>query len=287
MRMNLVRFLGLLLLMISIASSGCKKKNQENIQINIDSDSIMLQKKIEEAKQIFYSLPAPHEVASFLMENNESYFDIDLLNKTDNAYKYSSEASLAYNLGVYSADLSYATIFDQNQIEINYMSIAKSLAEQLGILSAFDQSTIDSLQKYITNRDKVMEIISETFMNSDAYLQDNDRQAVGAMMLIGGWIEGMYIASQLTDCQSVQNEKVTSAILDQKITVELIVDFLNNFKEDADLDIVEKDILDLLNLFNTLDTSVNDKGYLTISNGDFAKLCKKIKEIRTKIITLS
>lgn len=265
---------------------SCKNKTEDKDVTSIDSDSIVLQEKIEEAKEIYYSLPAPHEVATILFENNNTYFDKDILNQS-NADKYTSETAQAYNLGIYSADLSYASLFEENQTVIDYMSIVKGLAEQLGILGAFNDETINKLEKNINNRDEIMRIISESFMDSDAYLQENNRNELGAMILIGGWIEGLYIAEELSNQDANKNIPLVSSILEQQLSLELIVNFLKDFKKTKSLDIIKGDLSDLFKIYQSLSTDVTNEGYLVVDNTQFTKLCKKIKEIRNKLISLS
>jgi len=268
--------------------SSCKKeKKTDNNITEIDSDSLAFQKKIEEAKEIFYSLPAPHEVAELLTnQQNDAYFDQTLLNSLDNSEKYTTEVAKAYNLGIYSADLSYASLFEQNQIVIKYMAKNKVLAEQLGIINAFDDETLNKLQDNINNRDQIMRIISENFMNSDAYLQENNRQDIGAMILLGGWIEGMYIAMKLTDC-TTKNKKLVSSILEQKLSLELTVKFLEDYKNYDGLRLFYDDIKNLYEIYESIPTEIDDKGLLTTKESDFIKICKKIEKIRNKIVSLT
>lgn len=272
--------------LIFISLGSCKNKNEKSDISDIDSDSISLKIKIEEAKEIFYSLPAPHEVSMFLIKNSETFFDLDNLNK-ENSDKYTTEAAQAYNLGIYSADMSYASLFDQNQIVIDYMVKVKGLAEQLGILGAFNQETLDLLENNINNRDEIMRIISETFMDSDAYLQENNRHEIGAMILIGGWIEGLYLAKELSEGDASKNIPLVSSILEQQLSLELIVNFLVDFKETKSLNIVKNELSELLIIYQSLITNVTEDGYLIVDNVQFADLCEKIDEIRNKIINLS
>ena len=267
---------------------ACKKKDDEKVQNTVDSDSIELQTKIEQAKEIFYSLPAPNEVAELLTnKENDAYFSLDLLNKITNVDKYVTQTARAYNLGVYSADLSYASLYEQNQTVINYMATCKTIAEDLGILEAFDDSTINSLQENITNRDEVMRIISENFMNSDAYLQENHQQDVGAMILLGGWIEGMYIAVKLSECNVKKNPKLISSILEQKLSLELTMKFLEDYKKFDGLNKFYNEINELYEIYKNTSMDVDDKGLFTVKQKDFEKICNKIVEIRNKIVTLS
>ncbi len=273
----------------ALSAGSCKNdKNSDNKDtVVINTDSLNFDEKVEQAKEIFYSLPAPHEVATFLIQNDNTYFDIELLNSVQQAINYTTEASQAYNLGVYSADLSYASLFEQNQIVINYMATSKKLAEQLGILEAFDQETIKALEENVNNRDEVMRIISETFMDSDAYLQENERHEIGAMILIGGWIEGVYLAIKLSNGDPRSNIPLASSILEQQLSLELMVMFLKDFKGGEYLQNMKTDLVSLYDLYNSIETDVTDDGYLTAKPEDFKKLCDKIEEIRNKIVKLS
>ncbi len=267
---------------------SCKKKEDQKVQNTVDSDSIELQTKIEQAKEIFYSLPAPNEVAELLTnKENDAYFNLDLLNKVQNSDKYVTQTARAYNLGVYSADLSYASLYEQNQTVINYMAICKTIAEDLGIIEAFDDSTINSLQENITNRDEVMRIISENFMNSDAYLQENHQQDIGAMILLGGWIQGMYIAVKLSDCNVKKNPKLISSILEQKLSLELTMKFLEDYKDFDGLNKFYKEINELYEIYQNTPIDVDDQGLFTVKQKDFEKICNKIVEIRNKIVSLT
>ena len=273
---------------IVVALGACK--DEENIENDIlpDSDSVDVQVRMEHAKEIFYSLPAPHEVAMFLIENDETYFDQEILNDVNKYLNYTTQASQAYNLGVYSADLSYASLFEQNQIVINYMATTKMIAEQLGILEAFNQETIDQLEANVNNRDEVMRIISESFMDSDAYLQENSRHEIGAMILIGGWIEGVYLAVMLSDKDPSKNIPLASSILEQQLSLELMVLFLEDFDAtDTQLGLMKSDLQDLYDIYNSVETNVTDDGYLIVSEEEFGAICEKIKELREKIIELS
>ena len=287
--MKKVFVLSAILSIFILATIGaCKKKEDEKTQNTVDSDSIELQTKIEQAKEIFYSLPAPNEVAELLTnKENDAYFSLDLLNKIQNADKYVTQTARAYNLGVYSADLSYASLYEQNQTVINYMATCKTIAEDLGIIEAFDDSTINSLQENITNRDEVMRIISENFMNSDAYLQENHQQDVGAMILLGGWIEGMYIAVKLSDCDVKKNPKLISSILEQKLSLELTMKFLEDYKDFEGLNKFYKEINELYEIYQNTPVDVDDQGLFTVKQKDFKKICDKIVEIRNKIVSLT
>jgi len=269
------------LIILIVPSCNRTSKDEKD---NSEKDSVEVNGDFDQAKQIFYSLPAPHEVASILIENQEAGYNERILNPVNNAVNYNTNKSMALNLGVYSADLSYASLFDQNQTVINYMATSKKLATELGIFDAFSEETINNLEANINNRDAIINIISETFMDSDAYLQENNRGEIAAMIIIGGWIEGMYIAVELSEKDYAKNKTLVSRILEQQLSLSLMVSFLEDYKENQSIAELFVDIKKLNETFEGVETNVDDNGDLTVSQADYTKICNELVKIRNKFV---
>jgi len=157
----------LIILIAASCSSDKSKKSDSDEMVTLDSLEIneQLIKDVKAVKEIFYSLPSPLETAMILKQAGAKYNE-ELLNPTGNVSKYVTNKSMALNLGIYTTDLSYASLFDQTQATINYMNASKKMAEGLGILNAIDEDIIERLEANVNNRDIIMDIISETIMNS-------------------------------------------------------------------------------------------------------------------------
>jgi hypothetical protein len=164
---------------------------------------------------------------------------------------------MALNLGIYTCDLSYASLYDQTQLIIDYMNAAKKMADGLGILKAVDQATIDELEENINNRDAIMKIVSETFMNSNSYLEDNGQPAIAAMVLVGGWFEGLYISTQLVDLKDFNGNKLVGRIIDQKLSIDILINLLEQSKGNPAIDELMVQVDKLKSVFDkiTLTTS--------------------------------
>jgi hypothetical protein len=211
---------------------GCKsgggKATKEEVKIVIPKDTAVY-REIQKAQKIFHALPSPLESA-MLIKSTGARFDADLLNKIGNADSYVTNKSMALNLGIYTCDLSFASLYEQTQLIINYMNAAKKMADGLGILKTIDQQTIDRLEENINNSEVIMEIVSDTFMNSNSYLEDNGQSAIAAIVLVGGWFEGLYISTQLVDMKNFNGNKLVGRIIDQKLTINIIMDLLESNK---------------------------------------------------------
>jgi hypothetical protein len=285
--------------------SSCKKKSapKVNIQDFVTEDDIF--DDIDKAKKIFYSLPSPLETA-MLIKSAGAKYDEELLNSLDNLTNYTTNRSLALNLGIYTTDLSFASLFDQTQTSINYMNGARSIAQGLDINDAIDDETLKRLEDNLANRDVVMDIISETFLNCSSYLKENERQDVAAIVLVGGWIEGLYLATKLVGDASIENNKLADRILEQKLSFNIVQRMLDDNKEnekgEQNADIIElisrlqelKLAFDKVNVETTETTTVTDDSSkvttlkshtkVSIDTKDFKQLQLVVDKLRTSFI---
>lgn len=292
-----------MILVVSSCTSDGKQKNKEKeikktASMNVDEKAI---EDFNKSKLIFYSLPSPLETA-MLIKRAGTIYDEELLNPVENLNKYTTNLKMALNLGIYSADLSYTSLFDQTQISVKYMSNAKKLADGLGILNAIDENTIKKLENNMNNRDVILDIISETFMNSNAYLTEENRPVMAVSVLIGGWVEGLYIATKLTNGSLVNNKKLIERIVYQKLSLYTVLNLLNSFEGNEDAKYLESKmkelnvIFDQVKIKNTskVEATTDEKNRVTtikaesevdISQEVFNKLIKKVDEIRTEFIS--
>jgi exonuclease III len=285
---------------IFVFTTGCKScsKGNTNQDVNVEVDNEVMN-DINQAKKIFYSLPSPLETAMLIKTAGATYNE-KLLNPIGNASGYTTNRSMALNLGIYTTDLSFASLFDQTQTSINYMQTAKKMADGLGILDAIDNKTIQKLEENINNRDVIMDIISETFMASSSFLKENDRTAVAAIVLVGGWIEGLYIATQLVPAGNIKNNKLVERIVDQKLSFDIVLKLLAENKENPDVANLIVEMNDLKKIFDKIDiksskiqvvtdektnvSTLKSQSKITVSNETFVELTVKIKAIRNNFV---
>ena len=294
----------IILVITSISITSCAgdgKKGQTGAADTIKIDSKLME-DFSKSKLIFYSLPSPLETAMLIKKSGVNYNE-GILNPLSNVSRYTTNRQMALNLGIYSADLSYTSLFDQTQTAMKYMGNTQKLAEGLGIMDAIDKETIKKLEENMNNRDVVMEIISESFMNSNALLNENDRPAMALMVLTGGWIEGLYIATTLTDGDMDNNKRLLDKIIYQKLALYTVINMLESYKtEYADIQKLYdqmnelKLIYDEVKIVNTSNveantdaenriTTIKADSETFISKEVFEQLYNKVKEIRSEFIS--
>jgi hypothetical protein len=216
-------------------SGGTKTPVEETTPVSVPKDNTAVVEDIKQAEKIFNALPSPLESA-MLIKSAGARFDATLLNPVGNSNNYVTNKSMALNLGIYTCDLSFSSLYEQTQLIIDYMNAAKKMADGLGILKAIEQSQIDKLEENINNSEVIMEIVSETFMNSNSYLADNGQPAIAAMVLVGGWFEGLYISTQLVDVKDFNGNKLVGRIIDQKLSIDILLNLLESSKGNPAVD---------------------------------------------------
>jgi len=296
-----LKLLAILFSAFFIASCGAGGDKQRESEITLDMTEIdqELFDDIDEAKKIFYSLPSPLETA-MLIRSAGAQYDAELLNPVDNARNYTTNKSMALNLGIYTCDLSFASLYDQTQASISYMGAAKKMADGLGILDAIDEKTIEDLEENINNREKIMDIVSETFLNSSAFLKENDRAALSAIVLVGGWMEGLYIATELVNRGTFEDNRLVNRIVDQKLSLEIVMKLLEENQSNPDVAGLIEEINELKAIFDQIKietsviepihdqetnvTTLKSKSQSNLTHELFIELSEKVRSLRNTFV---
>lgn len=263
--------------------SSSKKKGDENL---LETTDLQLKKEnSEKIKRVFHILPSPIET-SLIITKSGVHFRGDLMNSTDNLSGYSTSISRSTALGVYCADLSYAALNEQYQISIEYINVARNLAESLGVLQTVEQGKITMLENNLMNKKLIVDIISEIYMESSEQLREQERYTLASLMLIGGWIESLYLATQSVDIDEVRQQIVVQKILDQRLSLQSIKNVLGENKDDLAIAPIYKDFLELEMLFKkSIKSSNKDLDfYDKYDKEGFQSLVIKIEEVREYMI---
>lgn len=287
-----------------VASCTCQGGKNEG---NNDADAIVgvslddkLLDDFNKSKLIFYTLPSPLETA-MLIKKAGAVYDEDLLNSVGNVNKYQTNLKMALNLGIYSADMSYASLFDQTPTTIKYLGVTKKLAEGLGVLQAIDDNTVKKLEANMNNREVVLDVISEAFLNSNAFLTENNRPVIAVTVLVGGWVEGLYFATGLSSGSLDTNKNLVDRIIYQKLSLETVINLLENQAPSEEVTYLLGKMQELKAVFDqvkivtssNVEAVTNPEERTTIIRADsetfmsqevFGKLVEKVKEIRNEFV---
>jgi hypothetical protein len=275
------------LMILYLSASSCK---QVNTITDIGVDSINLDEPVPMQYMydtagvglpIFYNMYLSVELSSLFMSSG-AVFNQSLLNSYKNVAGYVTSSKKALNLGVYAVDLSYSKVFEQLDLAANYFNAMQLMSEDLGIPPGYLENTADRFEKNINEKDSLIKIANEVYMATDKYLKENERYGAAAQVIIGGWVEAVYIACDLA--ASTKDIAVIDRLAEQKFSLGNLISMLENYRDD---EMIEKYIGDLHSLqpaFNKLYDGVQEGfGPVTPDSREITEYLVYVSGINDKI----
>lgn len=247
---------------LALLACGGEQPPQDSLTVpGTDSTAVI---RSERTKNIFHNIPSPMETAALLKKAGADY-DKSILNDVNRVDNYTAASRQALNLGIYGADLSYASVFNNTQESMLYTSCAQKLAKKLDVSNAFNEEVVERLEKNRNNRDSLLGIISETYWDVDAYLKENQRDNISALMVAGGWVEGLYIATQVI--KNHDTPELRQRIAEQRLPLGDLLELVRTYSpDDAAITTVLKDLERLREAYAEVETPTG-KSTVTEENG--------------------
>ena len=245
-----------------------------------------------------FSIPSPIQLSSIIASNGAAY-DSEMLNKANKSDIYVTAESQALNLGIYGADLGYTTLYDHQQEALKYMKASKKLADALGISEVFGEETLSQLERNLDNKDSLLYLVANSYRKADDFLQVRDRKHIGALIIVGGWIESIYFATKIDN--SNNEKEIAELIGNQKHTLETILEkMLSKYVDKPGVEDLYTDLESIKESFDevnieytyskpkhnkeTKTTELTSTTTVDISPEVFKEISKKIALLRKKII---
>ena len=219
---------------------------------------------------VTFQVPTPNELFTLFDEVSVD-FNADLLNSTENIDQlYSTNKSKALSFGAYSADLAFAANFGEASESLKYFSAIRSLGDQLNVNNAFDQAVFDRIEQNIDqgNNDSLFNLSSETYYNAYSYLKENDRGPALSLIIVGGWVESLYLLTNLVDDSN--SDYLFSRVADQRLTLENLYGFMSEFQENQDVADVMEALVPIEDVLMNLDTDESEVATQANENGTFS-----------------
>ncbi|MBK21353.1 MAG: hypothetical protein CMP63_03410 [Flavobacteriales bacterium] len=284
---------------------ACGEDNQDNRSLDMFTEeetsfeeeerivSARVLKELKNASKVVYSVPSPVEMADILHQTKAIY-DVEILNNPNSVSNYVTDYNRALNLGVYFADLSFTSMFDYPQEALKFMGSAQAISEELNIQGVFTEEVMMRLEENMSNKDSLIDIVSSTYVDTDLYLQDNERPIIAKAILAGAWLEGLYIAVNL-ETDSNHASVIWEKIGEQKPALSNLVKMLEDCNDKQFSSLISKlskleSIFDNVHLHYEPATKTVEKARVIktlkvdISEELFKKIQAKTTSIRDSIV---
>ena len=193
----------------------------------MDADGMAVTSRQNTLTKIFHAAPSPMETASLIKRSGASFHG-DALNGADRASEYTTSDAQAINLGIYGADLSYATIFEENATSLEYLAAIKSLSAELGVDDVLSGEVMDEVEANRNDRDMLIDIVSDTFYELNERLKFNGQEDLAGLVVAAGWVEGMYLATRHLD---EAPDELKTRIAEQKLVLDDVMRLCKSYEQ--------------------------------------------------------
>ncbi len=240
--MKITRLILALLVSMAVLNSCDMSSESTTDETEMDdslrAEDIQVEEVDPEQNSFLYALPSPLQVASIFRRSGLTYIP-DITNDPSNVSNYNTKLSQKLNFGVYTADLAYASLNDQNQACIDYVKSLSVLSEGLWMTNIFASvSVLERFQNNLGNSDSLGYIIADFQMEMDSYLEENGLSQNSVVIFAGAWVESMYIA--LATVKDKDNPELIGRIIEQEKVIKGMISVLEQENENGMQDFLAK-----------------------------------------------
>ncbi|MBN2348728.1 MAG: hypothetical protein JXJ22_07825 [Bacteroidales bacterium] len=237
----------LIFVLLAFILAGCKsdgKSGKNSVDLSdLDLDEsgkiVAAHDTIGEGLPIFYNMYLSVEMSS-LFETSGTVYNSDIVTPPGNVSDYITSSDQAIILGVYAVDLSYARVLNQLEVAGQYFNSMKKLSEEMGIPNEFFYNSAERFERNMNDKDSLIIIANEVYMKTDSYLRENERYSAAALIILGGWVEAVYIACNIAE--ESNDIDIIERLAEQKFSLYNLMDMLTVNADDE----VVKHFLDIL-----------------------------------------
>jgi hypothetical protein len=297
------RLSSFLIFLILILSCSCEQKiNEKETFVPVFStyknDSASLASP-ESRYVIYYGVLTPVEVCEIFNRLGVSY-DSNALNPVSNSDEYLSSSKAALNEGVYGVDFGYLKMFGVGQEMVKYMMTIRNMSNKLGIPDEYITQPIRQIQNDMSEPDTIILLMNKVYTRIENHLRESGRESTAGLMVMGGWIEAMYIATQIAYNPDKPDPEVVQKIAEQKYTLTSLLSFMKNYYDDPVVVYYTKKLKYLKHYFDSfeiyfregdleIDTTkqvfLSSGSEMTITVGTLNKIRDYIAGLRNEIVT--
>lgn len=203
-------------------------------------------------REILYGLLTPTEIATIFSRMGTPYNE-QIINPADNSDNYTSNAKAAINLGIYGVDFGYIRMFGLSQKMINYILTVREISNKLGIPEKLLTDPIKRMEEDMSSPDTIMRLVNRSYDDIENHLRKDGRESTAGLMLLGGYVEALYIVTQLLYDPASPDREVVEKIAQQKYTLNSLLGFMRNYYDDPVVVFYTKKLIYLKRYFDTFD----------------------------------
>ncbi len=268
---NLLTLFGAMAI-LAIALYGCKNAQKKEAAEAPSIPDMSMGEDIEALTG--YPMPTAYEITDLIYDAGASYI-LSLSNDPQKAGEYITQRDKALNLGVYGADLCYASTYMMKQRTLFYLDASKTLIDELGISTTFNMNYAERVESNLDNRDSINHIVEDSFFDTWDHLVSNKQDILARLVVSGSWIEGMYITANIAK-SARDNTTFLEILATQKNSLNKLISLLEPVQDNQDITSIYEHLKDLQVVYEGVGDS------LTLEQ--LTSVTAKVDELRQSIV---
>lgn len=252
-------------------SNEATEKQQEESQTQLDETVI------EEEEGFDFFLPSSIQIAHILKKSGVVYEE-GLTNDPLKYSEYQTRSKRLLNLGVYTGDLAFCVLNNQNEAGLKYVAALKKLGNDLDLAEVYQTSeALDKIEQSMNNHDSLMTFIINTQEKLNEYANTNHQLSLLLETFTGAWVETMYIGAT---AENKHPEFIHKRLSEQMGILSNLIEGLEMTENNNEelLSVIEQ-LVDFKNAMPAYEDSFENK----LSPEQFEVLKQKITSIRNNI----
>jgi len=242
-KLNLFIYLSIFIISCNSDSTNSvvDKMNDVNAQ---DTSNVSVSNELFD--QMIGSIPSPIELSTIIKESGAAY-NSQLLSSTGKVDLFADDKYKAINLGAYSLDLGYMNLYNKSLSTLDYLSAINKVAGDLNLGSFFNLSMLQKLSSS-ENSEELMKESTASFRRMNSFLIEQKRGEISVLIILGSWIEGIYLTSEIA--RKTNDKNLKDRVAEQKIAVDNMIILLTIFKENPDFTDLISEVQTLKKLYD-------------------------------------
>ncbi|MDR3296930.1 MAG: hypothetical protein LBS94_01690 [Prevotellaceae bacterium] len=227
----------------ALAVAGCSQNSSKKTQLTTE---------LQASDTAGYPIPTAYEVTDLINRSGAAYI-FDVTNPTSKVDAYLSESEKALNLGVYGADLAYATTYNQTQETMSYLKALKQLVDELQVVTNLNAQLAQRVEEHINenNKDSLIHIITCSFHETYSFLVDNGKDNTSILVMSGMWVEALYLLAYVTTT-SANPEDLMPVVAAQKQPLDKLMAIIEKNTSSDDIAQLQTQLQPIVDEFATV-----------------------------------
>jgi hypothetical protein len=235
--------------------SSCMNKNNNSISSYTEEGSdVDLQNEISQAKDVFRHLYLPIEMSGIFKGIDVDYNPTFLKNPSIvDQIIFSNE--IALSMGIFGVDLGYVQMHEQWNTVNRYFHALEQLSSNIGI----SPDLFIELSKYfdhpVYSKDSLEYLANKIYLKVDYNLRKNGRERASALVILGGWLEAINIATKMYASKPVDPAKAIEIICEQQASLNSVLSLLMSMEQDELIANYIKELTEMQNILRGLNAA--------------------------------